>query len=107
MLTTSILNDYHEALELFAYERMSIVKIGPYNSLPMAGQSSNYNSRLMLVVISALTKLAARWQPLAARVMLCLAKVLRHQQYFDKTVINRANECIALLKFPRYAFVPF
>jgi hypothetical protein len=34
--------------------------------------------------------------------MLCLAKILRHQQYFDSTVISRANECISILKYPRY-----
>jgi hypothetical protein len=75
-----VLNDYHEALELFAYERMSLVKLGLSNIeeptvvggfAPLPVPSNNvtsmtpeqqeiYTTRLMLVVISALAKLAAR-----------------------------------------------
>lgn len=56
----------------------------------------------MHVVVSALSKIAVRWQPLSSRVILCLAKLIRNQQYFDASVISHANECIALLKLPRY-----
>ncbi len=78
---------------------MSLVKVGAGPG--MAAPNPTYTTRLMLVVISALSKLAARYQPLTSRVLLCLAKILKHQHDFDKTVINRANECITILKFPR------
>jgi len=128
-----VLNDYHEALELFAYERMfvlffffftvffcsqlsnrSLVKLEGsdmyFGSGPKVEQKLSKNgfdlftTRLMLVVISSLAKLAARWQDLASRVLLCLAKIMRHQHYFDPIVLIRANECMQLLKFPRWAF---
>jgi hypothetical protein len=97
-LTTDVLSDYHEVLELFAYERMSMVK-------SEGTSSSLYNNRLMLVIISALSKLAARWQPLSNRVILCLVKIMKHQNYFDKSVISRANEVITILRFPRYLVI--
>ena len=144
---TTVLNDYHEALELFAYERMfvaccefyrdclllfvftnnqthnepskkkkkkrSLVKLEGsdmyFGSGPKVEQKLSKNgfdiftTRLMLVVISSLAKLAARWQDLASRVLLCLAKIMRHQHYFDPVVLVRANECMQLLKFPRWA----
>lgn len=90
--TIDILNDYHETLELFAYERMSLVKLGLsnidesgkkiflfiyfYNILASIDQKKmcfmeefnesmknshrHYITRLMLIVISSLTKLAAK-----------------------------------------------
>jgi len=100
--TPDILNDFHEALELFAYERLSLVKLGLSN-IDKEEISTTYTTRLMLIVISALSKLAARWQPLTSRVVLCLAKILRHHQYFDKSVGAKANECVTLLKFPSIA----
>jgi hypothetical protein len=110
-ITPDVLNDYNEALELFAYERLSLIKLGISRVDDTTGSKSSsesksvdvqYTTRLMLVIISALSKLAARWQPLTSRVMLCLAKILRHDEYMDETVITRTNECITLLKFPRY-----
>jgi len=104
-ITGDLLNDYHESLELFAYERMSMAKLGMSNSEDgrMDQASKTHTTRLMLVVISALSKLAARWQPIASRVMLCLAKVLKQSIFFDKAVIQRATECITILKFPSIA----
>lgn len=110
-ITPEILNDYYEALELFAYERMSLVKLGLEPGLGTNNSSKSndqdYITRLMLVLISALSKLASRWHPLSSRVVLCLAKILRQQQYFHPVVITRANECIALLKFPSIAAAIF
>jgi len=62
-----------------------------------------YTTRLMLVIISALAKLAARWQDLASRVLICLAKMLREGENFHPSVAQRANECIQILKFPSIA----
>jgi AP-5 complex subunit zeta-1 len=93
--TIQTLYDYDEALELFAFERMVIE----------GGDSSSqvYNTRVMLVVISSLTKLASRWQPLASRVVLCLAKLLRHKSGLHPSVVERTFHCLALLKFPSIA----
>lgn len=97
-VTPAILNDYHETLEMFAHELMSMVKNGAFR-----GVDEDYTTRLMLTLISALSKLASRWHPLTYNVILCLSKILRHQQHFDPAVVTRANECIALLKFPSIA----
>lgn len=102
-VSPEIINDYHETLELFAYERMSMVKFGEGGFSGQPAMSNEYITRLMLVLISALGKLAARWHPLTSNVILCLSKILRQQQYFDPAVITRASECIALLKFPSIA----
>lgn len=84
---------------------MSLVKLGLEPGLNSSKTSSDqdYTTRLMLILISALSKLASRWHPLSSRVILCLAKILRQQQYFNSIVVTRANECIALLKFPSIA----
>jgi len=60
--------------------------------------SQQFNTRLMLILVSSLTKLAARWHPLASRVVLCLAKLLRYKPYFHPSVIERTHHCLALLK---------
>src|SRR4051812_48765252 len=77
-ITTEILNDYHEALELFAYERLSMVKLGISSSQNQFDSSSStaemtedqkiYVTRLFLTIIGSLAKIATKWQPLASRV---------------------------------------
>lgn len=88
------LKDFHDALDQFAYERMNLAKVTP------GSREDEYTTRLMLVVISALAKFAARWQPLISRVVLCLAKIARNPS-LNKTVLRRATECMNILKFPR------
>jgi AP-5 complex subunit zeta-1 len=91
-----LLNEYHEVLELFIYERSSYVRAGE-------DASPDATTRLMIVLQYAVAKLAARFPDLASRVMLCLAKVIRDGDYFDPIVIQRASEAINLLKFPSVA----
>ncbi|KAL6077164.1 hypothetical protein QOT17_002464 [Balamuthia mandrillaris] len=102
--TQNIIYDYHTALETFAYERMALQQQPASSSFPgkKAG-AALYTTRLMLVVLSSLSKLAARWQDLAARVVLCLAKVLQKKEVFHPSVVQRAEECLHILKFPSIA----
>jgi len=102
-VTTELLNEYYEALELFAYERLSVVKLENEDG-NRDGASIEYSNRLMLTIISSLSKLASRWQALTSRLLICLAKIQRHHLYFDSSVITRANECAILLKLPSVAF---
>jgi hypothetical protein len=112
-MTPQILYEYDETLELLAFERMSLASMAPAKSSKSSleptpvteklGDTSeaHYNNRLMLVVITALSKLAARWQPLCSRIMLCLYKLFRYENLFHSTVINYARECLNLLKMSR------
>jgi hypothetical protein len=101
-ITANVISDYHEALELFAYERMTSVKliksglaqvapiplmtpVSPLISLlpvlanPLTSSIENkvqtFNTRIMLIVLSSLAKLATRCQDLTSRVVICLLKV--------------------------------
>lgn len=62
-------------------------------------------SRLLLVLCASLTKLAARCLPLASRVKLCLAKILRHppSQPPPTPVLRWAHHCLNILKYPSLA----
>ncbi|EGC39537.1 hypothetical protein DICPUDRAFT_74957 [Dictyostelium purpureum] len=62
-----------------------------------------YNINIMLILMSSLTKIASRWPDATSRVVLCLMKIVGYHQYFDPQVIQRANECISLLKYPSFA----
>lgn len=94
--TIQTLYDFEEALELFAFERMSL-------GSEAGGDAATYNTRVMLVVVSSLTKLASRWQPLTSRVVLCFAKLLRNKSKLHASVIERTYHCLAVLKFPSIA----
>eukprot|EP01127_Copromyxa_protea_P023055 TRINITY_DN8537_c0_g1_i1.p1 TRINITY_DN8537_c0_g1~~TRINITY_DN8537_c0_g1_i1.p1 ORF type:complete len:833 (+),score=161.78 TRINITY_DN8537_c0_g1_i1:49-2547(+) len=89
-----ICNDYEEALELLAFECMVTEE---------EGKLKQYNNQLMSVLISSLSKLAARCPGLSSRVSLCLIKIERYEHYFDEAVIEKAMECLNLLKFPSIA----
>jgi hypothetical protein len=115
--TPQVLYEYDETLELFAFERMSLANMfstkrrptrppDPTPTTEDLGENSQvrYNNRAMLVTITALAKLAAHWQPLRSRIMLCLYKVLRYEHCFHSTVITHATECLNLLKMSRYFF---
>ncbi|EGG19991.1 hypothetical protein DFA_07106 [Cavenderia fasciculata] len=132
-ITPTIFNDYHEALELIAYERINMMKMESLSSVsnsslnqqsqqqqqqPQQEQQSSIlllgqphqqhqhiseQVTLMLVIISSLTKLAARWPEATSRVILCLLKVQSYHQYFDPQVIQRSIECVQLLQFPSFS----
>jgi len=94
--TGEILNDYDERLELMVFELMHTAGDMPPNEREVANE-------FMCVLISALSKLAARWPPLSSRVSLCLSKLERNRESFTETVHARAMECLNILKFPSIA----
>lgn len=67
------------------------------------GDDAVFASRLLLVIVGCLTKLASRDQTLAGRVVLCLSKVLHYESYFVPAVAQRARQCIRLLREPAVA----
>eukprot|EP01132_Coremiostelium_polycephalum_P005947 gene5947-7406_t len=128
-ITPEIFSDYHEALELIAYEKINTIKMDALSGATSSSLTqtptninqsqisssfasamsvldspqNHYNVTIMLVLISSLTKISSRWPDATSRVILCLLKILGYHQYFDQQVIQRANECISLLKFPSFA----
>ncbi len=94
----SAVREYHEALELFTYERLSLARPDARDAV--------FQSRLMLTLVTCLSKLAAREQHLAPRVILCLSKVAATSA-FHQSVYTRARECVLLLKMPAHAAILF
>jgi AP-5 complex subunit zeta-1 len=64
---------------------------------------SNYQLRLMLVIISAITKLASRWQPLASRVVLCLTNIVPKAEMVHPSLLDRVNHSLAMIQQPSIA----
>ncbi len=98
LCSADTVRQYHEALELFTYERLSMARADAPDVV--------FQSRLMLTLVSCLAKLAAREQHLAPRVMLCLSKVVA-TRVFVEAVYTRARECVLVLKAPAHAAVIF
>lgn len=131
LCTPRIVAEYHEVLETFAFERMSLAKMeltdpdaaffmSSASAVPAAlatsaeplsaerldeerAEEKAYSTRLMIIVISALAKLASRLQDLGSRVIICLAKVIKQKECFHASVHQRAHECIQILRFPSIA----
>lgn len=147
----SVMSDYDEALELLAYEKISILSMESAEAQHAANFSHSRSSntlipqsnsktpiltwkeykkakngksktsaanapqkqldvlsptaRLLLVLCASLTKLAARCLPLASRVKLCLAKILRHppSQPPPSAVLRWSHHCLNILKYPSLA----
>eukprot|EP01105_Mastigella_eilhardi_P021484 TRINITY_DN5201_c0_g1_i2.p1 TRINITY_DN5201_c0_g1~~TRINITY_DN5201_c0_g1_i2.p1 ORF type:complete len:440 (-),score=117.65 TRINITY_DN5201_c0_g1_i2:80-1399(-) len=98
----SALDDYLEALETYVQER--IIDASQQGALPsVAAAADAVGTRALLVVVSALSKLAARWQSLASRATMCLCKLAQFARAFHPVVGRRANECIAILAHPSIA----
>lgn len=97
--TVDVLSEYDDALELFAFERMSLGTSGPSPT----SDESTFENMLMSILLSSLTKLAARWPPLISRVSLCLEKMERYQSVFHPAVMTRASECLRILRYPSIA----
>lgn len=98
---------YDEALELFAFEHMSnsIAITQEQTTKDFTTKNQVFNTRMMLVIISTLTKLASKWQPLKTRVKLYLEKYLTNAQYFHPSVIQRTKQCLNMLKHPSIALM--
>jgi hypothetical protein len=147
--TYQVMADYDEALELLAFEKMSILSMemseSSFKSSSVESNSSlmpkswkeykkaqqdarsrqnasstkppqgSYSAiqeaqltptaRLLLILSSSLTKMASRCLPLASRVKLCLAKILRYPktQAPPASIIRWAHHCLNILKFPSIA----
>lgn len=97
LCTAELLADLHDALELLAYERITLAR------LAHSSAAAETSARLLLLLVSALAKLAARSQLLASRVVLCLSKVVKEQEHLLPAVVRHAHECIQLLRFPSIA----
>lgn len=97
-----VFTKYDEALELFAFEHMSnsIALTQEQTTKDFTTKKQVFNTRMMLVIISTLTKLASKWQPLKTRVILYLEKYLINSQYFHPSVIERTKQCLNMLKHP-------
>ena len=129
--TDPIIKEYHEKLEYFSYERISIVKnnitniahlsttpppsFAPFDPIfnetavrkettrKTSSQLREYTTRLMLIIISSFAKLAARCPELSSQVTLNLQKILLDCSHFDELVVQRATECMTILKYPSIA----
>lgn len=95
--SVSAIREFHQALELFTYERLSMARIAV---------DQVFQSRLILILISCLSKLAARDIRLIPRVVLCLTKV-HGQKGFHDAVYARCRECVRLLQMPHIATAVF
>lgn len=92
--SSDVIREYHEALELFCYERLSMISMVGDNEDELV-----FHSRLMLALISCLTKLAVREAPLISRVMLTLAKI-SSQAGFEAPVYEACRERLMVLPTP-------
>ncbi|XP_065898353.1 AP-5 complex subunit zeta-1-like isoform X2 [Dysidea avara] len=97
--TTRVLVKFHECLESVAYE-VSMTMQTP-------GQQGKFSTRLMLVLMGSLAKIASRCQDLIPRVLLCLNKIVQHEQQLEqaerRVMLTRASELVNILKMPSVA----
>ncbi len=86
-------SEYHEAIEMLVYEKTSTLKLDDetrqsierpslippqyFATNHKTGEYGVYITRLILIIIGTLCKLATKYRPFASRVILCLAKILR------------------------------
>eukprot|EP00039_Didymoeca_costata_P014629 m.239052 g.239052 ORF g.239052 m.239052 type:complete len:149 (-) comp16062_c0_seq26:1341-1787(-) len=107
--STDMIDQYHEVLELLAYEVNSVIGgAAPSGDNKDAFTAIN-TTRLMTVLMFALSKLAARCQDLIPRVALCLTKITKQHaakegdSYGRKAVLERATELVRTLQHPSVA----
>ncbi|XP_064407104.1 AP-5 complex subunit zeta-1-like [Halichondria panicea] len=96
--TTALLSQYFETLESMGLEA----------SLNLH-QSKHCTTRLVLVIMSSVAKIASRCQDLIPRALLCLNKILQigsevtSDPATHKMLLSRANELVHVLKIPSIA----
>lgn len=128
--TMNDIKEFHERLRFFAFERTSLVKNGitniaflsrtplpsyapidplfletlPAKNDPTKAQEAEsckeYTTRLMIIVISSVVKLAIHCPELYDHSSICLQKIWQHSDYFDPIVIQYAKDYLSLLQFP-------
>jgi len=117
---SELITKFDESLETLAYESISEIKNSKFpeiskSSSKMLNPSNEntfpnyvdpvdptFNTRLFLILIGAISKLAAKWQPLIPRAMFCLSAIIKCPS-IDGIVHSRASDCKSLLKFPSIA----
>ena len=65
-----------------------------------AESCKEYTTRLMIIVISSVVKLAIHCPELYDHSSICLQKIWQHSDYFDPIVIQYAKDYLSLLQFP-------
>ncbi|KNC54951.1 uncharacterized protein AMSG_12329 [Thecamonas trahens ATCC 50062] len=100
--TSEVLDDLHSTLQVMVFEHIASAAQGR-DVLAALGFEPDVLNRLMYILISALAKLAARYQTLTPSVTLCLTKLISKADLFDPYVISAASQHIRLLQFPGMA----
>ena len=90
--SSQVRREYHEMLELFTYERLSLIAMA-------TDEQVVFHSRLMLSLVSCMSKLAAHEPVLVSRVILTLAKVLS-QAGFNEAVYEHCRMAAEILPTP-------
>ena len=103
-------DQFYEVFESLAYE----VSASIHNrSLQQRPQGGAFSAKLVVMLLTAMAKLASRCQTLIPRVILCIRKV--DQQTIDSTLpasdqrilSNRASQLISALRLPNIASIVF
>jgi hypothetical protein len=77
-VTSEVLFELYETLELFAFEaNLAISSRASDRETVLEFSAEKYNSRLMTVLMSSISKIAARNPDLTPRALVCLAKIVK------------------------------
>ena len=128
--TLEDVKEFHERLRFFAFERTSLVKNGITNiaflsrtplpsyapidplfleTLPERNDPSKtqeaescreYTTRLMIIVMSSVVKLATHSPELYDHSAICLQKIWQDSEYFDPIVAQQAKDYLSLFQYP-------
>ena len=111
-LTTQLIVQYFEALELVTFEQLARARVQKKLSaqrkladLPSEMEeeflvSSRYSTQCLNTLISSMVKICGRCPDLVPRVIVCLTNLVKHYDSLHASVVQRANESIRLLRFP-------
>ena len=99
---SEVLDDLHSTLQVMVFEHIANASAG-LDSLRHLGIDADALNRLIYILVSALAKLASRYQTLTPSVTLCLTKLLNKASFFHPYVIAAASQHIRLLQFPGMA----
>ena len=103
-------DQFYEVFESLAYEVSASIHDRSIQHIPQGGV---YSAKLVMMLLTAMSKLASRSQTLIPRVILCIRKV--DQQAADSSLpasdkrilCNRASQLISALRLPNIASIVF